>query len=67
MMYKVTFVSLEYQGTVFFRLKKKILKPQVNLGSRILTSILETQRSGRQCDINFFIENVILTFLFILS
>ena len=50
----------------FFRLKKN-LKPQVNLGPRILTSVLDTLRSARQFDINFFIDNVILPFSFILS
>ena len=59
MMYKVTFVSLEYQATVFPNCKKNV-EPQVNLGPRILTSVLDTLTSGRQCDITFFLHFILV-------
>ena len=46
MMYKVTFVSLEYQATIFPDCKKNV-EPQLNLGPRILTFVLDTLTSGR--------------------
>ena len=59
MMYKVTFVSLEYQATVFPDYKKNV-EPQLNLGPRILTSVLDTLMSGIQCDITFFLHLILV-------
>ena len=58
MMYKVTFVSLEYQAIVFPDCKKNV-EPQLHLGPRILGSGLDSLTSGRQCDVTFFLHFIL--------